>query len=206
MWILGPSVNFGPKTEFRAKILISGFYNFGPPEMSLTRLSNYEPGRGPRARPVGRPGTARNSNGTGQPEIQTIWVFSGLGRAGPDGPNVHLYRQQIRDLHPSYLPLLRFRRAVREGKRQSYMFVVGEDTTKTWTFWGDIGSILLVHTGREHASGERSPARAATNREAPAPGVSPKKGEKMRVPSSPGPVEATQHHHQLRSIYRLMSC
>jgi hypothetical protein len=59
--------------------------------MSPARLSNYGPGRGPRARPLGRPGTARNSNGSGRPEIQTIRAFSGLGRAGPGDPNVHLY-------------------------------------------------------------------------------------------------------------------
>jgi hypothetical protein len=40
---------------------------------------------------VGRPGMARNSNGLAWPEIQIIQVFSGLGRAGPDGPNVHMY-------------------------------------------------------------------------------------------------------------------
>jgi hypothetical protein len=90
MWILGQKLNFVPKIEFQAKNWISGFYNFGPPEMSPTRLSNYGPGRGPRARPLGRPGTARNSNGPGRPEIQTIRAFSGLGRAGPGGPNVHL--------------------------------------------------------------------------------------------------------------------
>jgi hypothetical protein len=75
-------VNFGPKIEFRAKNGISGFYNFGPPEMSPARLSNYGPGRGPRARPMGRPGTTQNSNGPARPEIQTIRAFSGLGRAG----------------------------------------------------------------------------------------------------------------------------
>jgi hypothetical protein len=31
---------------------------------------------------VGWPGTARNSNRLGQPKIQTIRAFSGLGRAG----------------------------------------------------------------------------------------------------------------------------
>jgi hypothetical protein len=31
---------------------------------------------------MGRPGTARNSNGPGRPEIQTIRAFSGLCRAG----------------------------------------------------------------------------------------------------------------------------
>jgi hypothetical protein len=40
---------------------------------------------------MGRPGMARNSNGPGRPEIQTIRAFSGLGRAGPSDPNVHLY-------------------------------------------------------------------------------------------------------------------
>jgi hypothetical protein len=43
--------------------------------MSPTRLSNYGLGRGPRARPVGRPGTARNSNNTGLFEL-------GPGQAG----------------------------------------------------------------------------------------------------------------------------
>ena len=90
MWILGQKLNFGPKIEFRAAMWISGFYNFGAPEMSPARLSNYGPGRGPRARPMGRPGTTQNSNGPGRPEIQTIRAFSGLGRAGPGGPNVDL--------------------------------------------------------------------------------------------------------------------
>jgi hypothetical protein len=44
--------------------------NFGTPEMSPACLSNYVPGRGPRARLVGRL------------EIQTIWTFLDLGRAG----------------------------------------------------------------------------------------------------------------------------
>jgi hypothetical protein len=96
MWILGQKLNFGPKIEFRALIefraknWILGFYNFGPPEMSPVRLSNYGPGRGPGARPMGQPGTARNSNGSGRPKSQTIRAFSGLGRAGPGGLNVHL--------------------------------------------------------------------------------------------------------------------
>jgi hypothetical protein len=50
--------------------------------MSPARLSNYGPGRGPRARPMGRPGTARNSNGPARTEIQTIRAFSGLGWVG----------------------------------------------------------------------------------------------------------------------------
>jgi hypothetical protein len=90
IWISGQKLNFEPKIEFRALMWISGFYNFGPPEMSPARLSNYGPGRGPRARPMGRPGTARNSNGPGRAEIQILRAFSGLGRAGPGGPNVHL--------------------------------------------------------------------------------------------------------------------
>jgi hypothetical protein len=66
-------VNFGPWCEVRALMWISGFYNFGSPEISPARLSNYGPCRGPRARPMGRP------------EIQTIRVFLGLDRAGPGG-------------------------------------------------------------------------------------------------------------------------
>jgi hypothetical protein len=81
MWISGPDVNFGPKIDFRALMWILGFYNFGPPEMSPARLSNYGPGRGSRARPVGRPGTAWNSNGPDRPKIQTIRAFLGLGPA-----------------------------------------------------------------------------------------------------------------------------
>jgi hypothetical protein len=50
--------------------------------MSMTRLSNYVTGYGSRARPVGRPGMTRNSNGSGRPEIQTIQAFLGLGLAG----------------------------------------------------------------------------------------------------------------------------
>jgi hypothetical protein len=57
--------------------------------MSPTRLSNYGPGRVPRARPMGRSGPARNSNGLDRPEIQTIRVFSGLGRAGR--PEMYTY-------------------------------------------------------------------------------------------------------------------
>jgi hypothetical protein len=75
----GPKLNFGPKIEFRALMGISGQkLNFGPSEMSPARLSNYGPGRGPRARPMGQSGMARNSNNTG---------LFGLGSGDP---NVHL--------------------------------------------------------------------------------------------------------------------
>jgi hypothetical protein len=39
MWISGFDMNFGP-CKFRAIIWISNFYNFGPPEISLARLTN----------------------------------------------------------------------------------------------------------------------------------------------------------------------
>jgi hypothetical protein len=39
-------------------------------------------------------------------------------------------RQQMRDSHPSPPPLLRFRRAGREGKRQAYLFIAGEGHDK----------------------------------------------------------------------------
>jgi hypothetical protein len=54
--------------------------------MSPARLSNYGPGRGPRARPMGRPGTARNSNRpgrTGRPECTPIVLFYAMVDALP---------------------------------------------------------------------------------------------------------------------------
>jgi hypothetical protein len=60
------------------------------------------------------------------------------------------------------------------------------------------------YIGREHASGERSPAGAAPNREAPAPGINPRRARGCECLPSPGPTEATQHHHQLHIICRLL--
>jgi hypothetical protein len=72
--------------------------------MSPARLINYEPGRGPRARPMGRPGTARNSNGPTRPEIQTIRAFSGLGRAGPGrAARMYTYKLNARALQREYI-------------------------------------------------------------------------------------------------------
>jgi hypothetical protein len=69
---------------------------------------------------------------------------------------------------------------------------------------GDISSILL-DTYRERArKRERSPTEAAPNREAPAPGVSPRRARECECLPSPGLTEATQQHHQLRSICRLL--
>jgi hypothetical protein len=73
-------VNLGPKLNFEQKIEFWAFYNFAPPEMSPTRLSNYMPGRGPTARPWA---------GLAQPEIQTGRDISGLDRAELGGLNVH---------------------------------------------------------------------------------------------------------------------
>jgi hypothetical protein len=42
------------------------------------------------------------------------------------------------------------------------------------------------------------------NREAPAPGVNPRRARECECLPSPGPAEATQHHHQLRSICLLL--
>jgi hypothetical protein len=47
LWLCREFWAFGPKIEFRALILISVFYNFGPPKISPTRLSNYGSSRGP---------------------------------------------------------------------------------------------------------------------------------------------------------------
>jgi hypothetical protein len=69
--------------------------------------------------------------------------------------------QQIRDPNPSPPPLPRFHRAGREGKgregkgRGSHTCSLPKkDTTKTWTFGGDIGSIPL-DTYRERARKRR---------------------------------------------------
>jgi hypothetical protein len=91
MWILGQKLKFGPKIEFRALMWISGSYNFGPPEMSPARLSNYGSGRGPRARPMGRPEIQ-----TGRPDPKfkhygPFWAWAGPGRAGrPECTSINL--------------------------------------------------------------------------------------------------------------------
>jgi hypothetical protein len=59
-------VNFEPEFGFRA------FYNFGPPEMSLTRLSNNESCRVSKSKPVGRHGTTCNN-----------YMLAITSRAGP---------------------------------------------------------------------------------------------------------------------------
>jgi hypothetical protein len=67
-----------------------------------------------------------------------------------------------------------------------------KDTTKTCAFGDDIGSIPLdTYRERAHKSGERSPTGAAPNREAPAPGVSPRRARECECLPSPGPAEAT---------------
>jgi hypothetical protein len=93
-----------------------------------------------------------------------------------------------------------------EGKgRGGHTYSLPEkDTTKTWASGGDIGSIPL-DTYRERArSGERSLAGAAPNREAPAAGVSPRRTREYECLPSPGSTKATQHHHQLHIICRLL--
>jgi hypothetical protein len=67
-------VNFGPEFEFQV------FYNFGPPEMIPTRLTNNVLGHGPRAKPMGRFGTTCNNYKLGWPEIQSCRAFLGLAR------------------------------------------------------------------------------------------------------------------------------
>jgi hypothetical protein len=75
-------------------------------------------------------------------------------------------------------------------------------TTRTWTSGGDIDSIPL-HTYREIT--RNKPSRSSSKSRGTRTRRQSEKDERMRVPSSPGPAEATQHHHQLRSICRLMS-
>jgi hypothetical protein len=72
-----------------------------------------------------------------------------------------------------------------------------KDTMKTWTSGVEIGSIPL-DTYRERAHKRRK------NREALAPSVSPRKARECECLPSPVLAEATQHHHQLCSICRLL--
>jgi hypothetical protein len=66
-----------------------------------------------------------------------------------------------------------------------------KDTTKTWASGGDIGSIPL-DTYRERAcKWKKRPTGATPNREAPAPGVSPRRASKYECLPSPGPAEMT---------------
>jgi hypothetical protein len=93
-----------------------------------------------------------------------------------------------------------------EGKRRGShtCSFLENDTMKTWTSESDIGSIPL-DTYKERACKRRKkpsqssskPRRTRTSRQS-------EKGERMRVPSTSGPTEATQHHHQLIGIYRLL--
>jgi hypothetical protein len=80
------------------------------------------------------------------------------------------------------------------------MFLAEEEHDEDLGIWRRHRSYTARYIGREHASGERSPAGVAPNREAPAPGVSPRRARECECLPSPGPAEATQHHHQLRSI------
>jgi hypothetical protein len=93
-----------------------------------------------------------------------------------------------------------------EGKgRGSHTCSLPEkDMTKTWTSGGDIGSISLD----TYTEGERKRRKKSIQSSSKPRGThnrrQSEKGERMRVPSSHGPAEATQHHHQLCSICRLL--
>jgi hypothetical protein len=93
---------------------------------------------------MGRPGTARNSNGPGQPEIKTIRAFSGLGRAGLGGPNVHLYHKvsgldnakQIWDTlkisHEGNDVTMLTKMELVEGELGRFAMIRGEEPTQTY--------------------------------------------------------------------------
>jgi hypothetical protein len=70
-----------------------------------------------------------------------------------------------------------------------------KDTAKTWTSRGDIGSIPL-DTYRERARKRRKkPSQSSSKPRGTDTRHQSEKGKRMRVPSSPGPTKATQHHH-----------
>jgi hypothetical protein len=105
----------------------------------------------------------------------------------------------------SSLPLSNFVEQEGKGRGSHTCPLPKKDTTNTWTSGGDIASIPL-DTYIERACKRRKksnqssskPRGTRTRRQS-------EKGERMRVPSSPRPAEATQHHHQLSSICRLLS-
>jgi hypothetical protein len=105
--------------------------------------------------------------------------------------------------HPPQLP--RFRRVEVKGNRRTYLFVAGEGHAEDLGIWRRYRYYTARYLGREHASEERNLADVAPNREVPAPGVSPRRARECECLPSPGPAEETKHHHQLRSICRLMS-
>jgi hypothetical protein len=84
------------------------------------------------------------------------------------------------------------------------MFVVEERHDEDLCIWRRHRQYAARYIGREPASEERSPSGAAPNWEAPAPGVNPRRARECECLPSPEPAEATQHHHQLRSICKLL--
>jgi hypothetical protein len=84
------------------------------------------------------------------------------------------------------------------------MFVVGEGHDEDLGIWRRHRQYTARYIGREHASGERSPAGASPNQEALAPGVSPRRARECDCLPSSRPAEGTQHQYQLRSICRLL--
>jgi transglutaminase/protease-like cytokinesis protein 3 len=77
------------------------------------------------------------------------------------------------------------------------------DTTKTWAFGGDIGSIPLDISG-ESTQAEKEARQSSSKPRGTRTRRQSEKCERMRVSSQPWTAEATQHHHQLRSICRLL--
>jgi hypothetical protein len=73
-----------------------------------------------------------------------------------------------------------------------------KDTTKTWASGGDISSIPL-YTYKERAHKRRKKlSRSSSKREAPTPGVSPRRARECECLPNPRLAEATQHHHHAR--------
>jgi hypothetical protein len=60
MQILGFNMNFGSHATFGPEFEFRAFYNFGPPEISLTHLTNNVSGHGSSAKPMGRAGPKFN--------------------------------------------------------------------------------------------------------------------------------------------------
>jgi hypothetical protein len=93
-----------------------------------------------------------------------------------------------------------------EGKgRGSHTCSLPEkDTTKIWTSGGNIGSILL-DTYRERARKRRKkPSQSSSKPRGTSTRRQSEKGERMRVPSTPGPAEA--HNTTTNSVAYVDCC
>jgi hypothetical protein len=125
-------------------------------------------------------------------------------RHGNVEPSNGYHRQQIRDPIPHLPHFQGFIDQEGKGRGSHTCSLPEKDTTKTWISGGDIGSISLDTYRARARKRRKKPSHSSSKPRGTRTRRQSEKGERMRVPSSPGPAEATQHHHQLCSICRLL--